>query len=150
MVGGRKPPTFIFMKQVFAKIAKIGEELRSGEALKVEFAKVNLPSALIFLKNGVEYSVKNNKTTASAIGQVSYALDVYKKQVDSNESLLRGNDDLLKRIQATIQDAESAARDLGVAPTAVPDYNEVVRLFNEMKQADKELQGAHLKLKGML
>jgi hypothetical protein len=138
------------MKHIFSKIAKIGEEVRGSEVVKVELAKVNLPSALIFLKNGVEYSVKNNKNTSNAISEMSYALGVYKKQIDSNESLLRGNDDLLKRIQSTIQDAESAAKDLGVAPTAVPDYSEVVRLFNEMKQADKQLQDSHLKLKGMI
>jgi hypothetical protein len=138
------------MKQVFAKIAKIGEEVRATEPMKVEFSKINLPNALVALKNGIEYSIQNNKNSINTISEMSYALGLYKKYVESNESLLRGNDDLLKRIQSTIQDAESAAKDLGVAPTAVPDYNEVVRLFNEMKQADKQLQDSHLKLKGIL
>ena len=41
MVGGRKPPTFIFMKQVFSKISKIGEEVRQAEAVKVELSLVS-------------------------------------------------------------------------------------------------------------
>ena len=47
MVGGRKPPTFIFMKQVFSKIAKIGEEVRQAEAVKVELALIDNVKSVI-------------------------------------------------------------------------------------------------------
>jgi radical SAM superfamily enzyme with C-terminal helix-hairpin-helix motif len=133
-------------KQIFSKIAKIGEEVRT---IKVDLAKVNLDSALIFLENGIKYSTQNTKYSKTASDALTFGVEQADKQVKANDSILNQNGDFLKRIQSTIQDTESQAKELGVNPTAVPKYNEVVKLFSEFKQADKNLQDAHLKLKSI-
>ena len=133
-------------KQIFSKIAKIGEEVRT---IKVDLAKVNLDSALIFLENGIKYSTQNAKYSKTASDALTFGVEQADKQVKANDSILNQNGDFLKRIQSTIQDTESQAKELGVNPTAVPKYNEVVKLFSEFKQADKNLQDAHLKLKSI-
>ena len=133
-------------KQIFSKIAKIGEDIRT---MKVELAKVNLDSVLVPLENGIKYSTQNVRYSKTASDALIFGVEQADKQVKANDSLLDQNSNFLKRIQSTIQDTESQAKELGVNPTAVPKYNEVVKLFNELKQADKNLQDAHLKLKSI-
>lgn len=133
-------------KHIFSKIAKIGEQVRT---IKVDLAKVNLDSALIFLENGIQYSTKNAKSSKNAADALQFGVEQADRQIKANESIINQNSDYLKRIQSTIQDTESQAKELGVSATAVPKYNEVVKLFNELKQADKNLQDAHLKLKSI-
>jgi hypothetical protein len=133
-------------KQIFAQVAKIGEEVRT---MKVELAKVNLDLVLVPLENGIKYSTQNARHSKTAADALTFGVEQAARQVKANDSLLNQNNDFLKRIQSTIQDTESQAKELGVDPTAVPKYSEVVKLFNELKQADKNLQDAHLKLKSI-
>lgn len=133
-------------KHIFSKIAKIGEEVRT---IKVDLAKVNLDAAMTFLENGIKYSTQNAKYSKTAADALEFGVQQADRQVKANESILNQNSDYLKRIQSTIQDTESQAKELGVSPTAVPKYNDVVKLFNEFEQADKNLQDAHLKLKSI-
>ena len=133
-------------KHIFAQVAKIGEDIRT---MKVELAKVNLDSVLVPLENGIKYSTQNVRYSKTASDALIFGVEQADKQVKANDSLLDQNSNFLKRIQSTIQDTESQAKELGVNPTAVPKYNEVVKLFSEFKQADKNLQDAHLKLKSI-
>jgi len=94
LVGGRKPPTFIFMKQVFAKIAKIGEEVRSSEPMKVEF------NALGELKSFVS-------TIQSASNKAS-------SQLDAAVTALRAAQKVAEEGLAKARKAQAMAKELGV------------------------------------
>lgn len=129
-------------KRVFAKLS-------AQEPMKIDLAKVNLDSALIFLENGIQYSTKNAKSSKNAADALQFGVEQADRQIKANESIINQNSDYLKRIQSTIQDTEQQAKELGVNPTLIPKYSQVAKLFEEFKQADKQLQAANLNLKSI-
>lgn len=129
-------------KRVFAKLS-------AEEPMKIDLAKVNLDSALIFLENGIQYSTKNAKSSKNAADALQFGVENADRQIKANESVINQNSDYLKRIQSTIQDTEQQAKELGLNPTLIPKYSQVAKLFEEFKQADKQLQAANLNLKSI-
>jgi len=52
MRGGRKPPYIKMSKHIFSKIAKIGEEVRSAETIKVDLAITDDVNQAAYLLDG--------------------------------------------------------------------------------------------------
>lgn len=111
MVGGRKPPTFIFMKQVFAKIAKIGEEVRAAEAMKVELAAN--PTQILNKVKALDDSLRQ------AESKMDKAYQEYINAVKAAEKQLEDFDFELSTLQAD-------ARKLGIEVNAIPNWKEAM------------------------
>ena len=124
MVGGRKPPTFIFMKQVFAKIAKIGEEVRQAEAIKVDLAAMDdLPKMLKYIQEGQKIESRAAAIETKYSKAVSEALAARNK-LETDLTNLKA---FQKAVEKTIADVDKKAKELGVDPMKVlPTYKEVM------------------------
>jgi DNA repair ATPase RecN len=124
LVGGRKPPTFIFMKQVFAKIAKIGEEVRQAEAIKVDLAAMDdLPKMLKYIQEGQKIESRAAAIETKYSKAVSEALAARNK-LETDLTNLKA---FQKAVEKTIADVDKKAKELGVDPMKVlPTYKEVM------------------------
>ena len=111
-------------KQIFAKIAKIGEEIRSAEAIKVKLgAMEDLPKMLKLLQEGQKVESRAAAAETKYINAVNDALSVRSKL----ETELQNLKQYQKTVDATIAKVDAMAKDLGVDPMKVlPSYKEVM------------------------
>lgn len=114
MVGGRKPPTFIFMKQVFAKIAKIGEEVRSAEPMKVEFDAVSDSRKYLEKTKDIVSKIDSldaefNKLTSDARKLLNAAIKVHSERAKLEDDMFR----VVKEFSSAYDNYEAKAKELG-------------------------------------
>ena len=111
-------------KQIFSKIAKIGEEVRSAEAIKVELgAMEDLPKMLKLLQEGQKVETRAAAAETKYSNAVNDALAARSKL----ETELQNLKQYQKTVDATIAKVDAMAKDLGVDPMKVlPSYKEVM------------------------
>ena len=133
-------------KQIFSKIAKIGEEIRSAEVIKVELNTDALKSRLPIMEKAVADA---SRTIMVAMAEGKQFQDQLRKYNDAiNEAdvtfrYLNGSDIYLKQIQTIRADISKAEKNLGVK---IPEpFN-----LNKAEQTIKEAIDAAAKLKGIL
>ena len=133
-------------KQIFAKIAKIGEEARAAEVIKVELNTDALKSRLPIMEKTVADA---SRTIMVAMAEGNQFQDQLRKYNDAiNEAdvtfrYLNGSDIYLKQIQTIRADISKAEKNLGVK---IPEpFN-----LNKAEQTIKEAIDAAAKLKDIL
>ena len=133
-------------KQIFSKIAKIGEEVRSAEVIKVELNTDALKSRLPIMEKTVADA---SRTIMVAMAEGNQFQDQLRKYNDAiNEAdvtfrYLNGSDIYLKQIQTIRADISKAEKNLGVQ---IPEpFN-----LDKAEQTIKEAIDAAAKLKGIL
>jgi hypothetical protein len=133
-------------KQIFSKIAKIGEEIRSAEVIKVELNTDALKSRLPIMEKTVADA---SRTIMVAMAEGNQFQDQLRKYNDAiNEAdvtfrYLNGSDIYLKQIQTIRTDIAKAEKNLGVQ---IPEpFN-----LNKAEQTIKEAIAAAAKLKDIL
>lgn len=111
-------------KHIFSKIAKIGEEARAAEAIKVELgAMEDLPKMLKLLQEGQKIEARAAAAEDKFTRAVNDALAVRSKL----ETDLQNLKQYQKTVDATIAKVDAMAKDLGVDPMKVlPSYKEVM------------------------
>jgi hypothetical protein len=119
-------------KQIFSKIAKIGEEVRAAEAIKVEFA---LMDDLDKLSNNVKQIAFDHRSDVMQFQEAVQKLKTsYKGKVQQSVDLL-----------TAIRNAEKMASDLGVDinlskyKTILDDYYKVTQDLDELLNRVKTL-----------
>jgi hypothetical protein len=134
------------MKQIFSKIAKIGEEIRSAEVIKGELNTDALKSRLPIMEKTVADA---SRTIMVAMAEGNQFQDQLRKYNDAiNEAdvtfrYLNGSDIYLKQIQTIRTDIAKAEKNLGVQ---IPEpFN-----LNKAEQTIKEAIAAAAKLKDIL
>jgi DNA repair ATPase RecN len=112
------------MKQVFAKIAKIGEEVRQAEAIKVDLAAMDdLPKMLKYIQEGQKIESRAAAIETKYSKAVSEALAARNK-LETDLTNLKA---FQKAVEKTIADVDKKAKELGVDPMKVlPTYKEVM------------------------
>ena len=96
-------------KHIFSKIAKIGEEVRSAEPMRVEFAKVSELAALVNNARGVESDMVDSYVKVRAASKTGVAFA---------EKHLQN----LKDVARLMQDIKSASQELGVDVSQIAEY----------------------------
>ena len=96
-------------KQIFSKIAKIGEEVRSAEPMRVEFAKVSELAALVNNARGVSSDMVDSYVKARAASKTGVA---------AAEKHLQN----LKEVARLMADIKSASQELGVDVSQIKEY----------------------------
>jgi DNA repair ATPase RecN len=111
-------------KNIFSKIAKVGEEVRSAEAIKVQLgAMEDLPKMLKLLQEGQKIEARAAAAEDKYNRAVNDALGVRSKL----ETELQNLKQYQKAVDATIAKVDAMAKDLGVDPMKVlPSYKEVM------------------------
>ena len=96
-------------KQIFSKIAKIGEEIRSAEPMKVELAKID---DLISLVN------KSRQDSSAMVDSYVKARAASKTGVSAAEKHLQN----LKDVSALMQKIKSDSQELGIDVSQIKEY----------------------------
>jgi hypothetical protein len=96
-------------KQIFSKIAKIGEEVRSAEPMKVELAKID---DLISLVN------KSRQDSSAMVDSYVKARAASKTGVAAAEKHLQN----LKEVSALMQKIKSDSQELGIDVSQIKEY----------------------------
>jgi predicted nucleic acid-binding Zn-ribbon protein len=111
-------------KQIFSKIAKIGEEMRAAEAVKVELAAMDdLPKMLKYIQEGQKIESRAAAIEDKYSKSVNDALAARNK-LETDFSNLKAYQ---KAVEKTIADVDKKAKELGVDPMKVlPTYKEVM------------------------
>jgi len=133
LVGGRKPPTFILMKQVFAKIAKIGEEVRAAQTIKIEFAVADdLKKAYTALEKGNDAI---DGTHSKSIQKINSVLGDSKAKIanaiDDFEVALLKWQELATPVAQQSANFIKAANELGMNPNDSSVYKEAMRVVQD-------------------
>jgi phage host-nuclease inhibitor protein Gam len=110
------------MKQVFAKIAKIGEEIRAIESMKVEFAAVDdaakMTKAIEAKKE--ELKAEFNKLT-KIYAQFSRVQNDFRD--GAKKAILEGG--YASQVSSMLNKIEQEAKALGVNPESIKAYNDL-------------------------
>jgi hypothetical protein len=130
------------LNKVFAKFS-------AQEPMKVELKADSLINLKGFLENGIKYSKNQVKDARSLTNILSEYLPKIATTLKSNDYFLGENQSYIKRAEASLREVELSAKELGIAPTAVPDYNTVSKLLDEFKMANKELEAARTNLNNL-
>ena len=136
MDGGRKPPTFIFMKQVFSKIAKIGEEVRnlqlSKEAIRVD---LNVQSEIQSLISKIEQSEDNALKLRSLINakikQYNDIADELSNGAKLASSIYSDAFNAMSKGEDMLNDLSKKLKDLGMSLDDFPNAEVLTRLIDE-------------------
>jgi hypothetical protein len=118
------------MKHIFSKIAKIGEEVRAAEPMKVEFA---LMDDLDKLSNNVKQITLDHRSI------VMQFQDAVQKLKTSYQGKVQQSIDLL----TAMQNAEKMARDLGVDV----NLSKYKTILDEYYKATQDLDEILIKVK---
>ena len=123
MVGGRKPPTFIIMKQVFAKIAKASEQIKELEAKKVEL-----------------FSIDEADQAATYLEDIAVELIGLKKSMQQDmrriESYTTDGIDQFRSLLSAAQEIERMAKQLGVNPSSIAQYKAAQAALDKWTEAN--------------
>jgi hypothetical protein len=130
------------LNKVFAKFS-------AQEPMKVKLKADSLINLKGFLENGIKYSKNQVKDARSLTNILSEYLPKIATTLKSNDYFLGENQNYIKRAEASLREVEANAKELGIAPTAVPDYNTVSKLLDEFKMANKELEAARANLNNL-
>jgi hypothetical protein len=96
-------------KQIFSKIAKIGEEVRAQEPMKVELAKID---DLVSLVN------KSRQDSSAMVDSYVKARAASKTGVAAAEKHLQN----LKEVSALMQKIKSDSQELGIDVSQIKEY----------------------------
>ena len=134
------------MKDIFSKIAKIGEEVRSAELMKVELASSMLASLLAGLKAQDE----NLRQQADLLTKYTSDLQILKSKTDEQ---IRVANSTISNAEAVIDEAQKAkneirqqASELGVNVNDIPMYKELLDREQKIKSNLERTQELNLKL----
>jgi hypothetical protein len=134
------------MKHIFSKIAKIGEEVRSAELMKVELASSMLASLLAGLKAQDE----NLRQQADLLTKYTSDLQILKSKTDEQ---IRVANSTISNAEAVIDEAQKAkneirqqASELGVNVNDIPMYKELLDREQKIKSNLERTQELNLKL----
>jgi hypothetical protein len=134
------------MKHIFSKIAKIGEEVRSAEPMKVELASSMLASLLAGLKAQDE----NLRQQADLLTKYTSDLQILKSKTDEQ---IRVANSTISNAEAVIDEAQKAkneirqqASELGVNVNDIPMYKELLDREQKIKSNLERTQELNLKL----
>ena len=123
MDGGRKPTTFIFMKQVFAKIVKASEQIKELEAKKIEL-----------------FSVDEADQAAAYLEDIALELIGLKKSMQQDmrriESYTTDGIDQFRSLLSATQEIERMAKQLGVNPTGIAQYKAAQAALDKWTEAN--------------
>jgi NurA-like 5'-3' nuclease len=115
------------MKQVFAKIAKIGEEVRAADPMKIEFALVD------DIRSRAAAMQKDLSNLQSVVREV---LDAKKRAT----SLMSSLSDTVSAQQREINKAVQSMKELGIDDSILmAQNNQVGEILNEIRNATKQI-----------
>jgi len=134
-------------KQIFSKIAKIGEEVRT---IKVEFAS----SAITQLIAGLKAQSENlDRASANSTKYLS-DLDILKKkateQVSVANKIISNAELLIADAFKVKQQLNQQASELGVNVNDIPIYKELIDFEQKIKSNLDRAQSVSMKLFGLL
>ena len=133
-------------KHIFSKIAKIGEEVRSEELMRVELNADALKSRLPIMEKTVADAGRTLMVAMAEGNQFMEQARIYNaaiNEADVTFRYLNGSDIYLKQIQKIRADIAKAEKDLGVRIPGPFD-------LNRAEQTIKEAIDAAAKLKNVL
>jgi hypothetical protein len=114
-------------KHIFSKIAKIGEEIRSAEPMKVEFALVD------DIRSRAAAMQKDLSNLQSIVRE---ALDAKKRAI----SLMSSLSDTVSAQQREINKASQSMKELGIDDSILQaQNNQVGEILNEIRNANKQI-----------
>jgi len=116
--GGRKPPIFILMKQVFAKIAKIGEEVRQAESVKVELALVDDVKSVINQAESLMQEIDKDGKEFLRLEQV----------IGTKGNLLTTR--IYDFLDSSVNKLERSSKELGVS---IPEISKIQKVLNDIR-----------------
>ena len=123
-------------KQIFAKIAKIGEEVRSAEAIKVEFANENIKSLIAGLKAQNENLEKARDNSAKLLTDLTFINDKASAAYTLTGRIINNVESgVMKNVVAVKNQLRQQASELGVNVNDIQLYKELIDLEVKIKQS---------------
>jgi hypothetical protein len=123
-------------KHIFSKIAKIGEEVRAAEVIKVEFANENIKSLIAGLKAQNENLEKARDNSAKLLTDLTFIDDKARATWELTGRIIRNVDSgIMKDAVAVKNQLRQQANELGVNVNDIQLYKDLIDLEIKIKQS---------------
>ena len=123
-------------KHIFSKIAKIGEEVRAAEVIKVEFANENIKSLIAGLKAQNENLEKARDNSAKLLTDLTLINDKASEAYTLTGRIINNVESgVMKDAVAVKNQLRQQASELGVNVNDIQLYKELIDLEVKIKQS---------------
>jgi len=123
-------------KHIFSKIAKIGEEVRAAEVIKVEFANENIKSLIAGLKAQNENLEKARDNSAKLLTDLTFIDDKARATWELTGRIINNVDSgIMKDAVAVKNQLRQQANELGVNVNDIQLYKDLIDLEIKIKQS---------------
>lgn len=137
-------------KHIFSKIAKIGEEVRSAEVIKVEFANAAINSLIAGLKAQLQNLQQAKSASTKDFSDYENLKRKVVEQVKVNDSTVENALDLGGRASQVMSKLEDQLKDLGMNVSDFKEYGEIEKFRRELLDEAKAVQRLTKNIKGLI
>ena len=137
-------------KHIFSKIAKIGEEVRSAEVIKVEFANAAINSLIAGLKAQLQNLQQAKSASTKDFSDYENLKRKVVEQVKVNDSTFNNALDLGGEAAQVMSKLEDQLKDLGMNVSDFKEYGEIEKFRRELLDEAKAVERLTKNIKGLL
>ena len=137
-------------KQIFSKIAKIGEEIRSAKVMKVEFSNAAIDSLIVGLKAQLQNLRQAKSASTKDFSDYENLKRKVVEQVKVNESIVQNAADLGGRASQVMGQLENQLKDLGMNVNEFKPYGEIEKFRSELLDEAQAVSRLTKNTKGLI
>jgi hypothetical protein len=137
-------------KQIFSKIAKIGEEIRSAKVMKVEFSNAAIDSLIVGLKAQLQNLRQAKSASTKDFSDYENLKRKVVEQVKVNEGIVQNAADLGGRASQVMGQLENQLKDLGMNVNEFKPYGEIEKFRSELLDEAQAVSRLTKNTKGLI
>jgi hypothetical protein len=137
-------------KQIFSKIAKIGEEVRAAKVMKVEFANAAINSLIAGLKSQLGNLQQAKAESTKDFSDYENLKRKVVEQVKVNEGIVQNAADLGGRASQVMGQLENQLKDLGMNVNEFKPYGEIEKFRSELLDEAQAVSRLTKNTKGLI